>query len=250
MDEHIYMHTLYTSEDYDFKKTQELFEKILRSNAIFSKRFLLYSIRYNTCDIDEISKLIENDPESDKLLNSSDNNNFCGMDYISLSDFEKRDVVKPRDSKKHFSFIKSKNYNAYHCFVKYNTSIILQKGKFEVYEPTILEDEIRRPYIYKQIIDNIKFKEERFTDLEDEVQAKDYVSLNNMIGLMVPCISMRNFWLRKSNNLSIIKYQLEEYRKLLLKYEKDVPIYDSKTFIPLDDDDSILECYDKLSLHR
>lgn len=211
MDEKVYLHTIFASKYYDMKSTLMVLEKILRSNAVLSNR----------------------------NLNLNGYGSFCGLDYISLSDFEKRNDTKDGD------------YNGYNCFARRNTSIIFPKGEFKVYEPIILSKKITEYSNYLSLMRECGMSEyERYSDLNDEVQAKDSISLDYMSGLMVPCIEMLNFWLKKEKNIDRIKYQLEAYRELLLRYGKDVPLYDSITTECLDTNEGISNCFDTLKLHR
>lgn len=209
MNEKVYMHTIYNYRRYNTRKTLTILEKILKSNAVLSRK-------------------------NQGLEGSM---NFCGEDYISLSDYEKREQYK------------EDFYNSYYQFVRFYTSIIFPKNKIDVVEPCILEDKIA------DYSDSISYmmklgesKDERYTDLDDEVQAKDRISLDNMSGIMIPSYEIMNFWKNDSKNIDIIKKELEAYRELLQRYNKETSIYDSITTNCLDTCDGIKDTVTSLRL--
>lgn len=209
MDEKVYLHTIFNYRRYDTKKTLVILEKMLKSNAVLSRK-------------------------KQGLEGSA---NFCGEDYISLSDYEKREQYKD-------GF-----YNSYYQFVRFYTSIIFPKDKIEVVEPYILEEKISD---YSSSISYMmelgESKDERYTDLDDEVQAKDEISLDNMSGIIIPSYEIMNFWKNDSKNMDMIKKELEIYRELLKKYNKEVSIYDSITANCLDTCDGIKDTVTSLRL--
>lgn len=209
MDEEVYLHTLFASKFYSSKKSLNLLEKILISNELLSR----------------------------KLQGLSDSINFCGEDYISLVDLKKRNQFK------------SDEYNSYLLFARFNPSIIFPNNIFDVVEPVILPLKIADYYDSVHLMQMLgASKDSRYTDLLDEVQVKDRISLDFMIGFMLPSYEVLNFWRNDSINMDIVKRECEKYRELLIKYGHDVPIYDSITFRNLDDEEEIKQTVKELKL--
>ena len=125
---------------------------------------------------------------------------FNGMDYISLCDLEKK---HPKNS-------------AYNLYIKRGLSLLFDK-KIEVVEP----DYIYVDYNTIGSIDMMHYYgiKGRYSDLIDEVQVKDEVSLNYLRGIMLSLSRMQYYYTDE---------YIEEYLKvvsyLLDKYHLDIPI--------------------------
>ena len=211
MNEQIYLHSLAPSGyDYDSKNTIILLEKILKSKAVLSS--------------------------AQRGVQSY--NHFSGKDYISLSDYEKRFITKEG------------NYNGFQAFAKHETSIAFPKGKFQVIQPTILEKEITKYRNYRNLLSELGRGDERFSDLEDEVQVKDRISLEYMNGILLPSAYALNYWKSVRGNIIILKNEVEKYRELLSKYGYDVPICDVETLANLEDEGQIEKLVAQLKMTK
>lgn len=218
-----YTHSMCASLNYNTKETLILFEKILKCNKLLSRRKQGKEPLYI---------------------------NYAGADYISLADLRKKDDIRGKIDN---DWLKE-YYNTYLCITTSYVSIVFPAEKLEkdIVQPVILRDYInkevfrRYPYFLDFMIECGKREEERYTDFPDEVQVKDEISLEHMSSLLIPTHKMMNFWLKDSKNLIRIKEELEKYKELLYKYNKDVPFYDSKTFHLLESDEDILSVIDQL----
>ena len=200
----MYLHAVNSKSSiyYKSKTTLDIFEKILSSGALLSAR----------------------------NRNGGSSNNFCGSDYISLCDYEKRNFGKGKNNK----------YNGYYEFNSKSLNIVFPKGEFDVIEPVILDDKISKyqygPFLMCSLGEN---EIARFSDLEDEVQVKDSISLSHMSSITLPIKDIMNYWLSVNKNIDIIKREVEKYRRLLEEYGYDVPIYDLETFGNLEDESEL-----------
>ena len=200
MDKQIYLHGIYaTSDIYDNITTLRILKQILLSDALLSAR------RQNIKD--------------HKAL-------FNGLDYISLCDYEKRDQYL------------IKKFNAYESYIKYSLSLIFPKEKLEVITPTVI-DTREMPNYYQKMEELGLSNDKRYTDMPDEVQVKDYISLDIMTGLTLPIAKMGVNYLKPERSAKIVMKNVEETHKLLAKYNRDVPIYDIETFESLDNESNV-----------
>lgn len=119
---------------------------------------------------------------------------FNGMDYLSLTDLEKSDG----------------NHSSFEMYTKKGLSLLFSKN-INVIIPKHIHLNSRDINIGKQM--HTFGKKGRFSDLCDEVQVKDKLSLEYLQGL---CLSMERIQLFHSNNyinyyLYTIYYMLNEY---------------------------------------
>lgn len=139
---------------------------------------------------------------------------FNGMDYISLCDLEKEH-----------------EYNsAYNLYVKSGVSLLFSKD-FKVIHPQIIT--LDSCHINLEDMVHRLGMNGRYSDLSDEVQVKDSISLDYLKGLLVSLESMKESHSDRYN----LDY-LRVMKELLLDYNKDVPI------INLDDEKEI-KIYEK-----
>ena len=159
---------------------------------------------------------------SAKLQRKRSYGGFNGRDYVSLCDYDKRDEYKKFMGK----------YNAYHSYIRYSLSLAFPKDKLSVIKPKVLDGiYIRDLKGYEEMEKLGKSKIRRCTDMPDEVQVKDKVSLDNLCATTFPLHLLKDC----SNSsldeqASIIMFEIEEIDKLLSRFGYDVPIYDIDTF--------------------
>ena len=207
MNEKIYLHTINNgfSDYYIPKKQREVLENILKSDKILSKR-------------------MQGLNENNTILN------FCGLDYISLSDYEKR-FVSNREKY---------HYNGYYAYVRNGLSLTFPQDKIDVIEPIIIGvcTKTSRDFEYMSLLG--MDKENRYTDLPDEVQVKDSLSLDNLNGILFPTENFMHSKIltKKSKMLKLLKEELIILRDILDKYEKDVLIYDVDTLEELNSENA------------
>lgn len=207
----VYLHALHASSlEYSSKKTLELLEQILKSGAILSSR----------------------------LSGQKCNNNFSGCDYISLCDYERKTRGK--------GF--RKTYNAFYQYAVFDPSIMLPKGEFEIIEPNILPKMIVFYSSAISVMKELGMSEERYTDLEDEVQVKDKIEIDKMCGFTMPTYEFLRRFKSVEHDAKVTYEEVLKYKELLDKYGFQVPFYDINTEHSMDTYDDVYETV--LSLKR
>lgn len=203
MNEKIYLHTINNlySDYYNPKRQKATLESILKSREVLSRRL---------------------------QGNFSDFTNFAGLDYISLSDYEKRFVSNKEES----------HYNSYYSYVLKGLSLAFPHDSIKVIEPTIIGvcSRNRRDF---EIMRNLGLiEDERFTDLPDEVQVKDRLSLENMNGLLFPVDNylVHKVFTKKSKMIELMKQELSDIKHMLEDYGYNIDIYDASTLQLLDEE--------------
>ena len=196
----IYLHAIYAlSSRYNSKETLQKLKYILESNALLSK----------------------------KMQEKDDAYGFNGLDYISICDYDKRNLLHPR----------LKDYNSYYLYIKASLSIMFPKDKLKV----IIPEQVN--FIGTENPEKMKklglSNKKRYSDLLDEVQVKDKVPLSLMSGITLPVSYMRKPLFSEKLTIDMVIDEIEKTRKLLNEYGYDVPFYDIKTFTPLNDKDKV-----------
>lgn len=200
----IYLHSLHADTvNYSGIKTRELLEKILKSREVLSARLSGEVCHYN----------------------------FSGIDYISLCDYERRHCGKGFKN----------TYNGFYQYVVYDPSLMFPKNEFEVIEPIILDKMVVFYSNYRSMMRELGLEEERYTDLEDEVQVRDRISLDKLCGLTMPSREFVTLFGRVEANASKLYDEVRRYKELLIKYGYDVPIYDINTTKQIDSYDDACE---------
>ena len=161
--------------------------------------------------------------------NLDTNTNFCGLDYISLIDYEKRFVSnKERE-----------HYNSYYSYARNGLSITFPQDKIKVIEPTIIGicSDNRRGYETMKYLGMCE--DERFTDLPDEVQVKDRISLEHMNGILFPTENflVSRLFIKRKKMIELLKKELDIIKELTIKYGYNVDIYDVETLMPLNEEE-------------
>ena len=205
MDKKVYLHAVHPNyfDFYKDNKYYEIFESILKDGSILSPR----------------------------LRGIGTNNDFCGPDFISLCDYEKRDIGFPD---------KHGIYNGFNSYCINDPCIVFPKGVFEVYETVTLPKRIDKYPDYKSFLKECGESSIRYSDLCDEVQAMDRILLSDMVGVTLPLLSYSNFWLNDKKNAERIYSRLIRYLELLNKYGYSVPFYDVISGEEINDINSIV----------
>lgn len=130
---------------------------------------------------------------------------YNGMDYISLCDMQKEHDF----------------YSSYNMYVRNGLSLLFSHG-LKVIEPTVVNN-VGRLFIDLDNMHNLGLKDARYTDLRDEVQVKDKLSLDYLIGLSLS----KSVFLNCRNNdyltayLEMVREVIDEYKANLLVYNLD-----------------------------
>ena len=127
---------------------------------------------------------------------------FNGMDYISLCDLK----------------MNHDGNSAYNMYMKRGLSLLFDRD-ISVINPTVLA-----PNDYSYFNIKLFLGKERFTDLIDEVQVKDSISLSHLMGMSLSLSVFKSFY-----NEDYIKNYLNYLNQLLNDYEFFVPMYDLDT---------------------
>lgn len=110
------------------------------------------------------------------------------------------------------------------------------KDKFDAIEPTIIEAPTLRTakdYAKMKKLGLLKGKQ-RYSDMPDEVQVRDKVSLEHMIGLTYPIHLVRDNGESFSKKIERIMCDLDTMNYALSENGYNVPIYDVDTLAKLD----------------
>lgn len=210
MDKKIYLHGISPSSNYNSSLTLYTLSRILQSRYLLSLR----------------------------LQKKSSKNGFNGLDYISLCDYEKRFEI---NSNTENSILSSNidGYNAFNYYIRYSLSLVFPKKELEVIIPKIIDS----PITTKEGFINMKIlgesTNERYSDMPDEVQVKDSISLDKMIGLTYPTHQLYTDHLSEEKNIKSIIKDLNKINQLLEKYGYNSKIFDIDTFEELSDYTSV-----------
>ena len=194
MDKRIYMHGIYAkSEIYDSKRTLSILKSILTSRALLSAR-------------------LQGKKEAIVYFN--------GQDYISLCDYEKRDLPSPVGA------------NAFEGYVRCSLSLIFPKDRFEVITPEMVTVPYNNKY-YETIKLYGMSETTRYSDMPDEVQVKDKISLSHLTGVTLPVQRMQTIFTTERRMVDKVLREVDNIGTLLDEHNYSVPIYDVDTFEPL-----------------
>ena len=201
MEERVYMHTV-NNRYFNSRRDIKVLSSILDSNAILSLR----------------------------RQGKSHSSSFAGLDYISLCDYEKRKITNND----------LLYYNSFYAYIRHGISLAFDKKTinsiYEVKEPILLEalEKSNMIHYYMEMLGN---EEKRYTDLPDEVQIKDEVSLDYLSYITYPCdeFFLSRLFIRQESKEKKLITELNNLRSVLLWHNKHVNIYDINSGILLDE---------------
>ena len=187
--------------------------------------------RYNSRETLSILKHILNDDAllSARLQNKKYGHGFNGIDYISLCDYEKRKFY-------HEGY---PEYTAFRGYIMESLSIVFPKDKLPIITPQIIDIcTKRREGITLMTMLGLS-EDERYSDMYDEVQVKDKISLELMSGITLPIHKMRKPFQNEQKTIDLVLKEVEKICNLLALYGYEVPIYDINTFYSLKSSDNV-----------
>jgi len=202
MNEDIYLHAINAYYELYYPKLNiKKLESILKDNAILSRR----------------------------MQGITSSTGFNGIDYISLCDYQKRNICP----------INAPYYTSYNAYIRESLSLVFPKDKLSVITPFVINiiPKNKKGYIHMAHLG--KNENIRYSDLYDEVQVKDLISLNLMCGLTIPIKKLNNPLFNLEKNTKKISKHINDIRNLLLIYNHLVPIYDIDTMTELTNEDNI-----------
>ena len=197
MEHNIYLHAINARYEYDSASTRIILYKILKCNALLS---LKKQRRFNT-------------------------GGFAGRNYISLCDYSKKDIVNNG----------VEEYNSFHGYIKNSLSLMLPKEGIEVVQPQLVDICTNSGYAFRKMELLGKSKTTRYTDMPDEVQVKDRIALDNLLGLTFPTHMLCGY--NEEFSKDVINIILNDIDDILKKFDRDIPIYDITTELNLKDKD-------------
>ena len=194
MNKKVYMHAI-NCEDNSFDEQFNVLKKIISSQALLSGR----------------------------LQGQEASFGYNGYDYISLCDFERRNLYP----------VDKEGYNAYNGYIKYGLSLAFNKENTDVIIPNYLDYVESGGKKMRELGLSIK----RYSDYLDEVQVKDRLSLDNLEYITFPTHAYKRniLYLSRMDKYELLKYQLNELKRYLYSNNYYVDIYDIETEKKLDD---------------
>lgn len=181
----------------DLEKTLIIFEKILQKQYLLSRR-------------------LQNDFNTKR-------GGWNGLDYISLCDYQNRNAPTYENNPFYIG------YTAYKSFICNSLTLIFEKEGLEVIRP-----ELVAPSIFSwdtleemRILGNHPTK--RYSDLPDEVQIKDKISLENLKGITIPFTSISHNQYTMEYYHDLIISFFARLNKILINYNQNISIYDLNT---------------------
>jgi len=209
--EKVYLHAINTGKEYNSLTTIKIFSEILKSNYLLSL----------------------------KLQNKETKGGFNGEDYISLCDYQKRNIINSEPPPYLLEEIYPDGYNSYNCYIRRSLSLAFDKNLLEVTIPQIVPISIKTKEGYNNMKVLGEHKENRYSDMPDEVQVKDYISLDKMVYLTFPLHQLLQNYIIESQTIKTALKHINTINNLLFKYGYDIPIYDIDTLETLEDEPSI-----------
>ncbi len=178
-------------------------ERILKSNALLSRR----------------------------LQGLTSSSGFNGMDYISLCDYQQRKVYP----------FGHPGYNSYDAYIKESLSLMFPKDELPIINPYIIDVFKKNKKGYARMATLGLSEHLRYSDLPDEVQVKDAISLDLMCGITIPLKKLDNLFISTEKNTQKIVTHLGQIRRLLAFYDHLVPIYDIDSMTELTNQSTVTE---------
>lgn len=89
-------------------------------------------------------------------------------------------------------------------------------------------------YGFNKMLELGKSKTTRYTDMPDEVQVKDKIALDDLIGITFPTHLL--CFQDKDVSKRLISVIIDDLDTILNKFDKDIPIYDINTELNLKDE--------------
>ncbi len=164
---------------------------------------------------------------------------FAGFDYISFYDNFLR-YAKPYENNKFY-----RGYNSYSSYVANSLSLGFKRDDIEIIKPTLIA-----PVVFdwdSMEMMRILGKSDtcRYSDMPDEIQVKDKVSLKNLVCLTLPVHLMVQNKKGIIYDSSDIYDCVNDIKNLLMKYDYEVPVYDLYSRTKLDSEEKINKVFKK-----
>ncbi len=209
-------HAIEVNEDYyDTDKTLEKLEKIIQDGYLYSRR-------------------LQKDLDRTK-------GGFQGLDYISFCDNEKKNA-RPYQGRGFY-----KGYTAYQCYIAKSLSLGFKKEHLKIIIPTLIA-----PTIFDwdslETMRILGLEKKRYSDMPDEVQIKNKVSLKNLVCLTLPIHLMQNNKRGLIYTENQVLDHLATINSILTEHELNVPIYDLFSRTNLDKEEKVRKVIQKYKI--
>ena len=166
-----------------------------------------------------------------------------GLDYISLCDYRKRNN-RPYENDEYL-----KDYTALEVYIKKSLSFLITRNKIQTIKTTLMFPIIFDWDSHFEMYRLGNSKDGRYSDLLDEVQVKDRISLSKVKGITIPIKYMitdhksiieeeNKYYIKPYTTEEIIEY-LNNIRDLLNFYKVSSKLYDIETQALLETEDDI-----------
>ena len=190
-----------------------------------------YELYYTKINIDKLKCILKDNAVLSRRKQGIHNSQgFNGIDYISLCDYQKRNLHP----------LNYPYYTSYEAYIKKSISLIFPKDKLEILTPHIVGMISPSKKGYANMAYLGMDKETRYSDLYDEVQVANKIPLDLMCGITVPINRMNYSSLLNTNQkIKIIIKHLNKIKELLIKYNHLVPIYDIETMEEINNDEAV-----------
>ena len=124
------------------------------------------------------------------------------------------------------------------------------KDEIEVIEPIILNKMIAFCSGGVTMMKELGMAEERYTDLEDEVQVRDRIDIDKMCGFTLPTYEFTRIFKSVEHDAKVTYQEVLKYKELFDKYGFEVPFYDINTEHPMDTYDEVYDTILKLKRRK
>lgn len=208
-------HAINVNKDYyDQELTIKKLDKILDSGALLSRR-------------------LQGDLDSSR-------GGFSGFDYICLYD----NLLRNAGCFNGDNFYKGND--SYTVFMSNSLALGFSRDNISIIKPTLIAPVSFDWNKMEEMRIIARLEGARYTDMPDEVQVKDKLSLKKMVCLTLPVHLMLESTLSVNNYLKNDIYNcVTEIENLLRTYGYDVPIYDLFSRIKLDSLEKVEKVYRK-----
>jgi len=178
---------------YDHKNSMKVLEKIFKDGYLLSRRNL---------------------GVEDKFIN------FSGLDYISFCD------RKLRYAKSYQKNTLLDKYTSFENYIKNSLSLGFDRKGIDIINTSLVKPVFLESNYLRTIKEYGLSEEERYSDMPDEVQVKDRVSLGNLKCLTLPVSLMTKKSAEIVYDCSDICRCVDELNDLMSSYNYSLPIYD------------------------
>ena len=179
---------------YDHEKTMRILEDVCKSGSLLSRR---------KQGIDNCKDI-----------------NFAGLDYISFCDRKLR-FAKPYEGKRIL-----RKYTAYDSYISNSLALGFDRKKIDVIDTNLVQPMFLEYKKEEKLSEYGLSIDIRYSDMADEVQVRDEVSLGNLKCLTLPVHLMNSRYAGVIYDCGDICRCIDDINNLMSDYGYVVPVYD------------------------